>query len=401
MPSPFSRTTRSLANDSARSAWIVWLVASLSLCLWLLWFFFSHVTVFEVSRKARVEAGLAPHTIAAITSGKVLTTHLAIGQHVQAGDLLVAMDTANLEVQAREEQSRIESHPFKIDSLRREIESKNQALEADTRSTQAAAQSAMAHLREADAGIEFARDNQRRMTEESQAGSIAQIDALRARSESLKLQSSKDALSADLNKLQFDAKTRARLTIAEIENLKRALITLQDELSKSQANLAQINLAIENHKVRAPISGIVGEIQMLRPGAYLTEGQKLATIIPRGNLIIIAEFDPASSMGRLSPGQHARLRLDGFPWTQFGSVEAKVLRVASEIRDQSLRVELALIPNQTQQLILRHGLTGKVEIDVESINPATLLLRNSSRFFSQSFANSAATPNNAAGAAHE
>lgn len=401
MPSPFSRTTRALANDSPRYAWIIWVAATLSLGIWLLWFFFSHVTVYEVSRKARVEAGMAPHTIAALAAGKLLITHLMIGQEVHAGDLLVAMDSANLEVQAREEQSRIASHPFKIDSLRREIESQEDALTTDARSTQAATQSAMAHLREADAAIEFASDNQRRMTEESQAGSIAQIDALRARSETLKLQSGKDALSADLNKLQFDSKTRARLTVAEIENLKRTLVTLQDELASSQANLAQINLAIENHKVRAPVSGVVGEVQMLRPGAYITEGQKLATIIPRGNLIVVAEFDPASALGRLSPGQHARLRLDGFPWTQFGSVDAKVLRVASEIRDQSLRVELAPLPDQTQQLILRHGLTGKVEVDVESINPATLLLRNSGRLFSQSLASTAAMPNAQAGANHE
>lgn len=401
MPSPFSRTTRALANDSPRYAWIIWVAATLSLGIWLLWFFFSHVTVYEVSRKARVEAGMAPHTIAALAAGKLLITHLMIGQEVHAGDLLVAMDSANLEVQAREEQSRIASHPFKIDSLRREIESQEDALTTDARSTQAATQSAMAHLREADAAIEFASDNQRRMTEESQAGSIAQIDALRARSETLKLQSGKDALSADLNKLQLDSKTRARLTVAEIENLKRTLVTLQDELASSQANLAQINLAIENHKVRAPVSGVVGEVQMLRPGAYITEGQKLATIIPRGNLIVVAEFDPASALGRLSPGQHARLRLDGFPWTQFGSVDAKVLRVASEIRDQSLRVELAPLPDQTQQLILRHGLTGKVEVDVESINPATLLLRNSGRLFSQSLASTAAMPNAQAGANHE
>ena len=40
------------------------------------------------------------------------------------------------------------------------------------------------------------------------------------------------------------------------------------------------------------LDGRIGEVLALMPGAYVSEGQKLATVIPGGELLIIAEFNP-------------------------------------------------------------------------------------------------------------
>ena len=58
----------------------------------------------------------------------------------------------------------------------------------------------------------------------------------------------------------------------------------------------------------------------------------------------MAEFEPASALGRIHSGQVAELRLTGFPWLQYGTVAARVASVASEPRDGSIRVELDLLP---------------------------------------------------------
>jgi membrane fusion protein (multidrug efflux system) len=104
--------------------------------------------------------------------------------------------------------------------------------------------------------------------------------------------------------------------------------------------------------------------------------------------LIVAEFNPATAIGRIRPNQRAQLRLDGFPWAQFGSVDAKVLRVAGEIRDRSVRVELSATRDATRGLTLRHGMTGMVEVSIEDISPALLLLRT----IGQSFAPPAPKP---------
>jgi membrane fusion protein (multidrug efflux system) len=103
-------------------------------------------------------------------------------------------------------------------------------------------------------------------------------------------------------------------------------------------------------------------------------------VVPKGDLIIVAEFNPAAVLGRVRQGQRAHLRLDGFPWTQYGSVDATVGRVASEVRDGLVRIELvpalAAVPNA----IAQHGLPGTVEISLEQVSPAVLMLRASGQW---------------------
>jgi multidrug efflux pump subunit AcrA (membrane-fusion protein) len=107
-------------------------------------------------------------------------------------------------------------------------------------------------------------------------------------------------------------------------------------------------------------------------------------VVPAGKLRIVANFDPPDAVGRIQPGQSARLRLEAFPWTQFGSVPAIVANVASEIRDGRIRVELAVNPTSAPRIPLQHGLPGTVEVEVERTSPASLVLRMVGRALARS-----------------
>ena len=68
-------------------------------------------------------------------------------------------------------------------------------------------------------------------------------------------------------------------------------------------------------------------------------------------------------VGRLKPGQPARLRLAGFPWTQYGVVPARVGDVGTEPQDGLIRGELRLEPRPTSVIPLEHGLTAIPVVD--------------------------------------
>lgn len=104
-------------------------------------------------------------------------------------------------------------------------------------------------------------------------------------------------------------------------------------------------------------------------------GQKLATVVPAGELMVVAEFEPSAALGKVRPGQTARLRLDGFPWAQYGSLAATVTQVAGELREQRIRVELTPAAALPGAFALQHGLPGAVEVDIEQVAPAVLALR--------------------------
>lgn len=373
----FARTTRALQGDGARRAWWAWGAAVAGLVAWGGWFVFAGVGVVEVSRSARLEVARAPHAVAAQQAGALARSTLAIGRRVKAGDVIAELDTAGARLQVAEEAARTAAIGPRLAALQAELAAQADALAADQQAAQAALQAAQAREQDAQAAADFAADHARRLAADAKAGGAAEVDALRAAAEARRLAAQRDALAADARRLALDTETRRRQARVQAEALHRARAALEGELASSTAAQARLSQQVERLRVRAPVDGLVAEVQPLAPGAWVAEGQKLATVVPEGDLVVVADFDPASALGRLRPGQHATLRLDGFPWAQYGSVDAVVQRVAGELRGGLLRVELK--PGTSPRLPLQHGLPGRVEVQVEQATPLTLLLRAAGR----------------------
>ena len=121
---------------------------------------------------------------------------------------------------------------------------------------------------------------------------------------------------------------------------------------------------------------------ILQPGSVLDEGRKVGVLIPPGGLRIVAEFLPAA-LGRIRPGQKAWMRLDGFSWTQYGVVSATVEHSGGEVHDGRVRVELSVDDPASVPAPLQHGLPGTVEIQIETVTPAVLVLRAAGQLFTR------------------
>jgi len=150
---------------------------------------------------------------------------------------------------------------------------------------------------------------------------------------------------------------------------------LRSDQATAGVTIQRLEEEVDRRWIRAPVDGKLGEVAPLRIGMVVHEGEKLAAVVPAGKLRVVANFDPPAALGRIRPGQHARLRLEGFPWAQYGSVAATITNVASEIRDGSIRVELALDAHSDSRIPLQHGLPGSVEVEIETLSPANLVLR--------------------------
>jgi hypothetical protein len=98
-----------------------------------------------------------------------------------------------------------------------------------------------------------------------------------------------------------------------------------------------------------------------------------------GQVIIVAEFEPPEALGRVRPDQRGRFHLEGSPWVQYRAVRATVARVATETENGKIRVELDVEEAPDFPVTLQHGLTGTLEIEVEKVSPANLVLRSIGR----------------------
>jgi membrane fusion protein (multidrug efflux system) len=377
LPAAYFRTTRSLAQDTAWAAVLTWALAGTLLAAWTAWFLLGRVTLYEVTPHARLEVQQAAHAVSAQVPGRVLSTRLALGQTVAVGEVLAELDAGADTLRLAEEHARLQALGAQLAALRLEIAARQQGLPPEQRAALAALQGAQARIREASAALAYATDQEARLREAVAAGSVAAVEALQARAEMNKLAAAREALAAEAQRLEASGHSRAADQLAQTLNLQRAGAALDGELAASAQAIARLNLDIARHRVRAPVAGTVGDVAPLHAGDMVGAGQKFATVVPAGALFAVADFEPRAVLGRVHAGQRARLRLDGFPWTQFGSLPLTVSRVASEIRDGRIRVEFRPDGAWPTGMPLQHGLPGAIEVTLDRVAPAVLVLRAS------------------------
>jgi len=375
MPSTFSRTLRSLAADGfGRSLWALVMIVAL-LGAGCIWFLFAKVSVYETTDRARLEVERAAHPVAAPVAGKVTASHLVLGESVQVGDLLVELDSERERLQLEEEQARLAANRRRRDALREQLAAEALAWPEEKRTAALAVEEARARLKEVEAAAKFAEGEAERSELLNKQGVSSAAELQRAQTSAQQQRAVASAQALTVTRLETEANSKEKTRAVRLSELQRDAALLDGDISTSEATLKRNEFALEQRRIRAPVSGELGEIAELKAGSFLGEGQKLGAIIPAGDLKLVAQFSPLTAAGRVRPGQPARLRLAAFPWAQYGSIGATVISVANEPLDGQLRVELRVRPQSVPLVPLQHGLLGSVEVQVERVSPARLALR--------------------------
>lgn len=371
----FARSLRSIEADGSRRSLLGMLAAATLLSGWGAWFFCVTVTVVEVSEEARLVVGQTAYPVAAPVGGMVVESRLELGREVKKGELLVALDTRGLELSLAERKARIAAIETRIGPIAEEIAAKKKALLSAEALAQARLSEAQAHLRETGAQAQFTASEVAQQRELSGKGFASQADLARSEADLAMRNAELDAARATIVRIGAEEQGRESDLRGQLVRLERELAELTGQRVIEEASAASAAHEIELRRVLAPVDGQLGEIAALPPGAALKEGDKVAAVVPTGQLRIVAEFPPAVAFGRIRPGQLARLRLDGFPWAQFGDIKGQVKSVASEAHDGKARIELSVLPDAKSSIPLQHGLPGSVEIEVERAPPSVLVLR--------------------------
>jgi membrane fusion protein (multidrug efflux system) len=390
MPTPFARSMRSLDADRFRGIALAFLAAAMLLAAWAAWFVLGRVSVYEVTDRARLEVNQAVHPVDARVEGRVISTALTLGRQVHEGDVLIELDADEQRLRLEEEQTRLAVLSPRATSIAAEIAAEEQALDASRRAALTALDEARSQLAEAEAPARFAEVEAARFARLRGDGLVSEIEELRTRAEADRRRAATDSLRLAVQRLERSQQTEEQDRRVRLERLRSEQTRVSGEVATTTSAIRRLDNEIERRRVRAPVSGRLGEVADLRIGGFVSEGQRLGAIVPIGRLKVVAEFDPASALGRVRPGQPARLRLVGFPWTEYGSVQAVVETVAGEVRSGTIRVELAILPDGSSAVPFQHGLPGAVEIEVERISPATMVLRAGGRLLARPIQSNAA-----------
>lgn len=374
MPIAFSRSLRALGAERSRWSVAGLLFAAALLAAWSLWLALGRVALVETSAEARIEVAGTAAPVAPNLDGRVLSASLELGRRVAAGERLLALDTREAELARAEIEAQRAGVVAELKALAGEHAALAAAIDVFASGGKTRQSEASASAQEAEIAAAYARSSAERSANLRELG----VESSEA-AEVLQAKERGTAAIAAIRRVQV-ARTKAELSErlatlrVELARTARQEAELQRELATRDASIAALDHRISQHTLRAPIAGTLGGVIPLQPGGVLTRGTVVAVVIPDDRLRVVARFTPAS-VGRIRPGQPIRLRLDGFPWTEFGTLVGTVDAIASETQDGLVRVECELAATQVATIPVEHGLVGVVEVTVESVTPAQLLLR--------------------------
>ncbi len=375
MDTRFRQTRLSLEHDTSHRDLLILSTTLVFLAIWSTWFTVARVAVYAASGQARLEVESHNHGIDAPIGGRVVVGPGEIGQRVKAGDVLLEVDAVPESLAQNEAESRLRPAATQLSSLRNELAAEQRALGEERRAAQAATTDSDAKVAQARAAAELAAEESKRLLKLQPAGLVSDLDVLRAKNAMEQRQGDVRSAEASARLVVRDLGTREQDRLARIAGLNAQIASLEGVRDQAIAASKRLSYEIDRRQVRAPIGGTLADVASVRVGSVVAAGAHIATIVPDGKVKVVAFFPPSEAIGRVHVGQPGRVRLQGFPWTQYGAPLATVSRVGGEVRDGAIRVELDLADGSVSAVPLQHGLPAEVDIEIERISPAIMVLR--------------------------
>jgi hemolysin D len=350
---------------------LLWAICLL-MAVALLWSYFGHIDILAVAQ-GKIQPTGRVKTIQPLETGRVVAIHVDNGQHVQAGDVLVELDPA--EAVADEQASSSALAAYKAERLRRraaldaaENELKNDApkivwpqdlpspirereervLKSDLRQLRVTVQSYEAQIAQK-------RDEERRLENTVRAEQIlidtlqqrvamregllargstpkaAVIDALEA------LQTQQTQLATQKGQLQ-EARTAQEVLRQELRKTidtfvadnSQKLAEAERQIDDLEQKFAKAHVKTGHMTLTSPISGTVLGLSVTTRNQVLTTSEELMRIVPDDAGLEIEAYLENKDIGFVAPGQAAIVKIESFPFTRFGTLDATVDRVAHD-----------------------------------------------------------------------
>lgn len=200
--------------------------------------------------------------------------------------------------------------------------------------------------------------------EAAKKGLTANIDSVK-----IKMRKSQRAFKNE--KAAYEAAVeRAQATL---NSTKKEIGFHQKQIKELQDSMKLARLELQKAIVRAPMSGLVTAFKVRGEGEVVRSGQHLMEILPDHSDLVIEAKIANKDIGFVKLKQSAKVKLDAFPYQDFGVIEGTVEDIEKYPEKDGkkgyaytvwIKPKQNFIEARGKKITLRSGLTSKVEIIV-------------------------------------
>lgn len=175
------------------------------------------------------------------------------------------------------------------------------------------------------------------------------IQEVKAKANNLDANDGKDNLAQISVNDQKIAEIDSQFTKAILENKKR--------ISEIDSQIQQSTQLLKYGEIVAPVDGVIFEMKPKTPGYVTNVTEPLLKIVPQGNLIAQVSITN-KDIGFITPGMEVDVRVDSFPFSEFGDVKGELIWIGSDAAQPTQTQPYFTFPAKirlTEQRLMSHG----------------------------------------------
>ncbi len=139
----------------------------------------------------------------------------------------------------------------------------------------------------------------------------------------------------------LDLKNQHTILSQEYQKEKESLmLELTGNLSSLENSIVEVG---RNYELKALVGGKVSFLQTLAPNEYVEAGKELFAILPENQDYIGYLSVPKQGYGKVEVGQSVRIKLDNYPFHEYGVLMGEVSDVSLLAKDENYQVQFKLV----------------------------------------------------------
>jgi adhesin transport system membrane fusion protein len=229
----------------------------------------------------------------------------------------------------------VRGHRDVVERERRAYETRLQALEEQVRAIRVSLAATEASARAVQESMAATRRELEMTQPLVRQGVISEVELLRLQRQQAEL----NRQLADLGRQQADLQAQI------VERRNRYRTDASQELSRVESELAQTRESaaaradtLSRTVIRAPMKGIVKNVQITTVGAVIQPGQVILEIVPVQDEMLVEAYVRPSEVAFLKPGQAATVKLSAYEFNKYGGLAGVIEHLSPDtLKDERNR----------------------------------------------------------------
>jgi adhesin transport system membrane fusion protein len=310
-------------NRLLRPAGLIILVISATILGFIGWSLWA-----ELDQVARAPGRVVPfarvQVVQSEQDGAIARIAVREGARVKAGDLLIALDTVQLEAAVREARLKVAGYESRMARINAELYQRPLAFPDSLKDFP-----------------EFTA-NQRQLYSQRRASLDGELATLRnlARLQQQELDLNQPLLATgDVARSEIIAmrqrvvETEGRISALNaqyLRELQSEFTSTEEQLAGAREQLARAEDSLAAAALKAPTDGIVKNVRITTIGGVVRAGEEVLQIVPAGRKLIVESRVSPRDIAYVKVGQRARVNFDAYDNAVYGSAEGKVVFVSPD-----------------------------------------------------------------------